>query len=153
MNGFKFRLSVIGEKTIGTPKCFIWAKERFKNEIINWGFLPSRDDYIKCLQDGDIIVSTSKHEFFGLSIFEAVSAGCLPILPNRVVYPELFADFPEFIYQETTEAFIAKLKEFISLYDNDRDSFNSFQQKAISHAQQYHWRIVAKQLDLLATKA
>jgi len=150
--GFNFKLSVIGEKTIGTPKCFNWAKERFKDEIINWGFLPNRTDYINCLQNAEIVVSTSKHEFFGLSIFEAVSAGCLPILPNRVVYPELFTDFPQCIYQETTEAFIEKLEEFITLYETNLTEFNKLQKQVAAHARQYHWHNAAHRLDQFTSR-
>ncbi len=33
-------------------------------------------------------MSTAHHEFFGISITEAIYAGSFPVLPNRVVYPE-----------------------------------------------------------------
>ena len=32
---------------------------------------------------------TSKQDFFGISIMEAVSCGCHPLLPDRLSYPEL----------------------------------------------------------------
>ena len=38
----------------------------------------------------DCIVSTAHHEFFGLAVVEAAAAGCLPLLPPRLAYPELF---------------------------------------------------------------
>ena len=34
-------------------------------------------------------VSTARHEFYGLAVREAIAAGCHPLLPRRVVYPEL----------------------------------------------------------------
>jgi hypothetical protein len=36
-----------------------------------------------------VVVSTAIQENFGLSIVEAILAGCFPILPNRLSYPEL----------------------------------------------------------------
>ncbi|MCP4709148.1 MAG: glycosyltransferase family 4 protein [Planctomycetes bacterium] len=37
----------------------------------------------------DIVVSTARHEFYGLSVLEAAAARCYPLLPNRLSYPEL----------------------------------------------------------------
>ena len=36
-----------------------------------------------------MVVSTSTHEFFGISMLEAIHCGCHPVLPNRLTYPEL----------------------------------------------------------------
>ena len=38
-----------------------------------------------------MILSTALHEFQGLAVLEAVAAGCVPIVPAREAYPELFA--------------------------------------------------------------
>ena len=36
-----------------------------------------------------MIVSTADHEFFGISVVEAISAGASPLLPERLSYPEI----------------------------------------------------------------
>jgi glycosyltransferase involved in cell wall biosynthesis len=46
--------------------------------------------YIQLLKMGDVVVSTANHEFFGISVLEAVRAGCRPLVPDRLSYPELF---------------------------------------------------------------
>ncbi len=144
-----FRLSVIGEKTIGTPKCFNWAQKLFSDNIVNWGYLPSRQAYLDCLKNSDIIISTSKHEFFGLSIFEGAAAGCVPVLPNRLVYPELFCDYPQFICDGTIDGFEEHLTNLIGIYNTDLPRFNHLQQQAVKAAERFVWCNSAKHLDNL----
>ena len=52
------------------------------------GHLPS-NDYHAALNRADWVLSTARHEFFGMAVAEALLAGCLPWLPNRLSYPEL----------------------------------------------------------------
>jgi glycosyltransferase involved in cell wall biosynthesis len=88
--GIDFRLIVLGQAFEKSPSCFVQARSKFKNKIVHHGFVPSYKQYIELLSQADIVVSTSHHEFYGISIIEAVRAGCIPVLPNRLSYPELF---------------------------------------------------------------
>jgi glycosyltransferase involved in cell wall biosynthesis len=84
-----FRVSVLGEQAIRWPAVFDQARPKLAGHLDHWGY-QSPADYAAALQAADVVVSTAWHEFFGLAIMEACSAGCLPVLPDRVVYPELF---------------------------------------------------------------
>ncbi len=95
--GREFRLVVMGEGFQRVPAVFKEAKARFADRILQWGFADGRD-YPAWLRRSDIAVSTARHEFFGIGIVEAVRAGCIPCLPRRLVYPELFPD--EFLYND-----------------------------------------------------
>lgn len=79
---------MLGECFGEVPPEFASAKEKFAPHILHWGYCESKEDYFKILQDADIVVSTALHEFFGVSIVEAIIAGCFPLCPNRLVFPE-----------------------------------------------------------------
>lgn len=85
-----FRLIVLGQSFRDKPRCFTKAKQEFAENILHFGYASSRGDYVALLRQGDIVVSTANHEFFGLAVLEAVRAGCVPLLPNRLSYPELY---------------------------------------------------------------
>lgn len=84
-----FRASIISEDYQTVPECFDGIQEKLGEKLINFGLL-SRDEYIKCLLDGDIVISTAGQEFYGVSMLEAAYCGCLPLAPNKLVYPELY---------------------------------------------------------------
>lgn len=110
--GIDFRLNIIGENFRFVPDIFEKAKERLKNRIIQFGYLESREAYLQCLKDSDIVVSTAVHEFYGIAVIEAVRCGCRPLLPNDLAYPELFP--VEYLYEKNTfkESLLRVLKDY-----------------------------------------
>jgi len=88
-NEVQFKLSVIGQSFRDRPDVFAKAHHRFADHIDHWGYQNTRSDYERVLQQSDVIVSTANHEFFGISIIEAVAAGAYPLVPNRLSYPEI----------------------------------------------------------------
>ncbi|BHH82998.1 tRNA-queuosine alpha-mannosyltransferase domain-containing protein [Desulforhopalus sp. 52FAK] len=95
-----FKLIVLGQSFHNSPDCFVRGKREFKEEILHYGFSDSYDNYVKLLSQGTVVVSTSVHEFYGISVIEAVRAGCRPLLPNRLSYPELFP--AKYLYDQKT---------------------------------------------------
>jgi glycosyltransferase involved in cell wall biosynthesis len=88
--GLDFRLIILGQSFRTKPLVFSAALDKLQHRIGHCGFVESRDEYAQLLAMGDIVVSTARHEFYGISVIEAVRAGCRPVLPNRLSYPELF---------------------------------------------------------------
>jgi len=94
--GVEFRLVVLGESFRTTPPIFAEARQRLAQRILHFGYADSPAAYAAWLRRGDVVVSTASHEFFGIAVVEAVRAGCRPLLPNRLAYPELFPG--EYLY-------------------------------------------------------
>jgi hypothetical protein len=73
--GVEFRLALLGENSQAIPKAFIGAQGRYGDRIIQYGYVESREDYIKWLQRGSIVISTAQQENFGISVVEAIRYG------------------------------------------------------------------------------
>jgi len=87
--GYKFKLAVLGENFSQYPDIFIDAHKSFSDQIVQWGYTESFNDYAKWLWKADILPVTSNQEFFGASVMEAMYCDTWPILPNRLTYPEI----------------------------------------------------------------
>ena len=83
-----FRLALCGERFARQPEDFQAAAQRLGPRLVHVGF-SSRKEYLRLLRETSIVLSTAIHEFFGISILEAITYGAFPILPRRLSYPEL----------------------------------------------------------------
>ena len=93
-----FGLIVLGQSFQRQPTVFAEAELKLAHKILHFGYVESRQEYIRLLCKADIVVSTARHEFYGISVIEAVRDGCVPVLPNRLSYPELFP--AEYLYED-----------------------------------------------------
>lgn len=87
-HGVAFRLALAGENRRRDPREFDDVVHRLGDRVVHVGHLP-RADYLELLLSADVVVSTARHEWFGMAVVEAVAAGCVPVLPERLVFPEL----------------------------------------------------------------
>ena len=87
--GLPFKLAVLGQSFQKVPPIF--EKSRISSlspQIIHWGFVKNREQYYQWLWKSDIVISTSRQDFFGISVVEAIEANCYPLLPDRLAFPE-----------------------------------------------------------------
>ena len=64
---------------------FLAAKRHLSNEIIDWGYLPNKEDYYDSLRKSDVVISTAKHEFFGVAMLEGKPVILFAKFPRRLV--------------------------------------------------------------------
>jgi glycosyltransferase involved in cell wall biosynthesis len=86
--GMDFRVAVLGESFGRAPAVFKQARERLGSRVVQWGYLESFAQYAQWLWRADILPVTSRQEFFGASVVQALYCGCAALLPERLAYPE-----------------------------------------------------------------
>ncbi len=86
--GVEFRVALCGENFRQRPQEFTEAIDRLGSRVIHAGYADEAL-YRELLWAANITLSTAHHEFFGISILEAIYCHTFPILPNRLSYPEL----------------------------------------------------------------
>lgn len=84
-----WRLALCGERFATLPSERDVAADRFADRIVHDGYA-DRATYAGLLARSLLAVSTARQEFFGISMVEAAAAGALPLLPDRLAYPEVF---------------------------------------------------------------
>ena len=83
-----FKLILLGGRPRHPVPQLKEINEAYKSRIIHDGFAKTPEDYWRLLGKMDVVVSTANHEFFGIAICEAIWAGAIPIVPDRLSYRE-----------------------------------------------------------------
>ncbi len=136
-----FSLALLGEDFTQAPGAFDRAGKQFKEELIQYGYLAARDDYLACLRKGAIVVSSAIQENFGISIVEAVRHGCIPLLPRRLSYPEIIPEnvHDKLLYQ-TDEDLEERLEEMVDNYCE----YEPLRPFLSGHMERYAWQNIIK---------
>ena len=127
----EFTLIILGQSYGEVPTIFADTRDKLPtNYIRHWGFVQSRKEYEELLMQGDVVVSTALHEFFGVAMLEACRSGCVPLVPDRLAYTELYPN-EQHKYRTRAQLF-KKLKEYCQNPDYVRNKApkqdtNSFQ--------------------------
>ncbi|HHH50317.1 MAG TPA: DUF3524 domain-containing protein [Saprospiraceae bacterium] len=136
-----FRLIVLGESYHRMPAIFKTIEKDFTDQLVHFGYVESRTQYASLLAKADILPVTSVQDFFGASIVEAIYAGCIPLLPRRLAYPEHIptALHSKYLY-EREEDFYPRLKALITnFYEKEKELPN--------HVLRYDWRTLVPVYD------
>ncbi len=144
--GLDFRLALLGENFQVMPKAFISAKKRFNSQLVQYGYVDSRHEYIDWLRRGNIVISTAHQENFGISVVEAIRHGCLPLLPDRLAYPEILPEayHTAFLYRDQADL-TAKLARLIT----EGHAMQREQQALADVMGRYAWETIIPDYDKL----
>ncbi len=83
------RWIILGERFKEVPQALKTFEVEFQERIDQMGYVESKGEYWEWLHKADWVLSTAEHEFFGIAVVEALFAGCLPWLPEKLSYKEL----------------------------------------------------------------
>lgn len=143
-DGVAFQLIVLGKGFERKPAIFAKAKTELADHCLHFGYLPDRQRYLRLLLRADLLPVTSRQDFFGGSIVEAMYCGVSPILPNRLAYPEHIPDSKKSTYlYEGNEMLYQKVREAISQIDQLRNRRAEIQ-AMVAH---YDWSQLIHQYD------
>ncbi len=140
--GLDFRLVVCGQSFKNRPAIFAEIEQRLAPRIDHFGYFENRGEYLERVAACDVIVSTAVHEFFGVSVAEAIYLGCLPVLPKRLSYPEIIPPHlhPLFLYDSDGD-----LERFLgSFLERPPVEYRDELREAVG---KYHWSALAPELD------
>lgn len=148
--GLDFRLIILGENFQMHPKEFIEARNRLGDRILQYGFVESIEDYAKFVLQADLIVSTAIQENFGYAVAEAIYCYTLPLLPNRLSYPEILPEkfHRQFLYQDH-EDLHQKLKHLLANYRN----LDGVRSELVEVFAKFDWKNRISEFDELFEKA
>jgi glycosyltransferase involved in cell wall biosynthesis len=142
LQGIDFRVALLGEAYAQMPEVFKSAPRQLGRRLIQYGRAASRREYYNWLQRGSVVVSTAKQENFGIAVVEAIYHGCLPLLPNKLSYPEILPEkfHSDFMYGNQDE-----LEHKLSALLTGGDRFQMKRLALSTAMQKYSWK---KMIDL-----
>ncbi len=136
--GIDFTIAVLGETFEKRPFVFDAAREQFGTRIVAFGYEPDRNKYIRWLKQGAVVLSTAYQENFGISIVEAAACGCLPLVPDRLSYPEIIpSSFHETCIYRSHEQLVEKLSW---LLDNGTALHQKRERLSAEMVNRYAWK-------------
>ena len=126
--GVEFKIHIVGQQFRDIPPVFQEMRSQLGDKIGQWGYFEDKEKYYQLLADSQVVVSTALHDFQGLSVLEAVSMGCVPVVPDRLAYPQFFPR--EFLYpsdpgnpKKEQKALADRLKHLVDRYQNGQFPF------------------------------
>ena len=97
---------------------------------------------------GNLLPVTSIHDFFGISVCEAIYSGAFPLLPGRLSYPELVPDeLHEEVFYKSANGLEERLTAELSCWHQRRDKRKKVVKSLSSAIARFSWQQMAPVYD------
>jgi glycosyltransferase involved in cell wall biosynthesis len=138
-----FEVALCGQRYGRQPAAFTTGIAALGERIVHTGYADA-ETYKELLWAADVVISTAVHEFFGISILEAIHCHTFPLLPDRLSYPELIpAPFHDHCLYDTEPELAAKLRWAL----RERRQVGDLSADLATHVGRFSWRNMAAQYD------
>jgi len=110
------------------PEMFDKMAKELRNWDFGWNIVKTKDlcktkqEYYNLLNTAKISVSCALQETWGIAMIESVMCGCIPIVPDRLSYYELYPGICK--YDGTLQGLIKKIREITTYYESIANSKN-----------------------------
>lgn len=139
--GIDFRLVLAGEAGPLDDAARQEVVEAHGDRVLAAGPL-TRDEYRRWVCRSDVVVSCARHDFLGVGVAEAVAAGCVPVVPDDLNYPDLLgAAGSPFLYRPGT--FGTRLVDVLT----DIEPYRAALPEVISAVRRHDWGVAAASYD------
>ncbi len=143
-SGLDFEVAVLGYAYEKVPPVFEAACTRLGSRIRHFGYVKDRSEYQRWLARGSVAISTAIQENFGISMVEAARFGCLPLAPNRLVYPEIIPE--EMHFACLYDSFEQLVERLCNVLENPR-AYEIHRRHLARHMGQYAWEQRIEEFD------
>ena len=141
--GVRFRVALAGKSHRQSAPEFEEARRKLGKRVVHFGFA-EEGAYGPLLWRSDVVVSTAIHEFFGVSVVEAIYARSFPVLPKRLSYPELIPkEHHAACLYEAFDDLVGRLRWAVEQVEEARATAESLR-AAVSR---FDWRILGPVYD------
>ena len=146
--GVSFRLMLLGEQFRTRHPALEALIARHGDRIVHQGMIASRADYFSAIARADVAISTSLHDFQGLSMLEAALCGVRPVVPDRLAYREIYTE--KYRYRSDIEnpkrECEALVEHLLEIWD-DKDKLGGQRAMCEQLAAPYLWDALASRYD------
>jgi len=146
--GLNFRLRLLGPRSSAGQPGIEKISRAFGDDLEAPGFLPDRNEYIAAISGCDIVLSTARHEFFGIAVLEGLRRGAMPVLPSDLAYRELLPPglaTPSRYLWERSDGPAATLKRALSTIEGG--SWLEERQQIVEGTDRFCWSSLAGAYD------
>lgn len=130
-----FDAVLLGETPLGEDELRRQAREILGSRLLHEGWCP-REQYLMWLDSAEFTISTSRHEFFGISVLESAARGVFTLAPRDLSYPEVL---PKELHAHCLYRSLRDLVERVRLYLENRESFLEQRRELREAARRFGW--------------